>query len=158
MSASAYINAIERMGNEMTQKELEAWVMVLSAIVISGWVWWDATSNGVPADVPGAAWKMVWAIGYVIVFNIIAVIVGVIVVSIVQREVVKDEKADERDRQVVNRSMRNGYFVLSIGVGGVILWQALGLSPELGPYALFAISMLAGATFSASQLVYYRIN
>jgi hypothetical protein len=39
----------------MTQKELEAWVMVLSAIVISGWVAWDATRNGVPADVSGAA-------------------------------------------------------------------------------------------------------
>ena len=41
---------------------------------------------------------------------------------------------------------------------GVIVWQALGLSAELVPYALFGISMLAGATFAASQIVYYRIS
>jgi uncharacterized membrane protein len=142
----------------MTQKELEAWVMVLSAIVISGWVAWDAVNGGVPADLGAAARKMVWAIGYVIGFNIVAVIVGVIVVSIVSREVVRDERADERDLLVVNRSMRNGYFVLSIGVAGVLIWQALGLPAELGPYALFGISMLAGGVFAASQILYYRIS
>jgi hypothetical protein len=142
----------------MTQKELEAWVMVLSAVVVSGWVAWDMVNGGVPAELSAAAWKMVWAIGYVIGFNIVAVIVGVIVVSIVSREVVRDERADERDQLVISRAMRNGYFVLSIGVGGVMIWQALGLPAELGPYALFGISMLAGGTFAASQIVYYRIN
>jgi hypothetical protein len=34
----------------------------------------------------------------------------------------------------------------------------LGLPAELGPYALFAISMLAGGTFAVSQLVYYRLG
>ena len=143
----------------MTQKELEAWVMVLSAIVISAWVWWDAAGGGLPADVSGAAWKMVWAVGYSILFNIIAVIVGHIVFAIFTggREI-SDERTDERDRLVANRSMRNGYFVLSIGVAGVLVWQALGLPAALGPYALFGISMLAGGTFAASQIVYYRIN
>ncbi|MBL8597913.1 MAG: hypothetical protein JNL14_09275 [Devosia sp.] len=143
----------------MTHKELEAWVMVLSAVVISGWVWWDATRNGVPADVSGAAWKMVWAIGYSILFNIIAMIVGHILFGIFTggRELA-DEKADERDRLINGRAMRNGYFVLSIGVLGVLVWQGLGLSAELGPYALFGISMLAGGIYALSQLVYYRIS
>ena len=143
----------------MTQRELEAWVMVLGAIVISGWVWWDATGNGVPADVSGAAWKMVWAIGYAIVFNIVAMIVGHILFAIVTggREL-PDEKADERDRLINSKAMRNGYFVMSIGVLGVLIWQGLGLPAELGPYALFGVSMLAGGIYAASQLVYYRIG
>jgi hypothetical protein len=143
----------------MTQKELEAWVMVLSTIVISGWVWWDATRGGVPADVSGAAWKMVWAVGYSILFNIIAVIAGHILFAIFTGgKEISDEKTDERDRLINGKAMRNGYFVLSIGVGGVIVWQALGLSAELVPYALFGISMLAGGVFAASQVIYYRVN
>lgn len=143
----------------LTQKELEAWVMVIGAIVISGWVAWDALSKGVPADLSAAAWNMLWAIGYSILFNIIAVIVGHIVAAIITGgKEISDERADERDRLINGKAMRNGYFVLSIGVLGVLIWQALGLPAELGPYALFGISMLAGATFATSQLVYYRIN
>jgi hypothetical protein len=147
------------MRDVMTQKELEAWVMVLSAIVISGWVAWDATRGGVPAAPSAAAWKMVWAIGYSILLNIIAVIVGHIVFAIFTggREI-PDEKTDERDRLISSKAMRNGYFVLSIGVGGVIVWQALGLPAELVPYALFGISMLAGGSYAASQVFYYRTN
>lgn len=143
----------------MTQKELEAGVMVLSVVVISGWVAWDAMRGAVPAELPEAAWKMVWAIGYSIVFNIVAVIVGHIVFAIVTggREI-SDEKTDERDRLINGKAMRNGYFVLSIGVLGVLVWQGLGLPATLGPYALFGISMLAGGTYALSQLVYYRIS
>lgn len=143
----------------MTQKVLEAWVMVLSAIVISVWIWWDATSNGLPADLSAAAWKMLWAIVSVIVFNIVAMIVGNILFAVVTLgKTIPDEKADERDRLINSKGMRNGYFVLSIGVVGMLIWQAFGLPAVLGPYGLFGISMLAGATYAASQLVYYRIN
>ena len=143
----------------MTQKELEAGVMVLSAIVISGWVWWDTASNGVPAELSAAAWKMVWAVGYSIMFNVIAAIVGHIGYAVLNGgDNISDEKIDERDRLVASRSMRNGYFVLSIGVLGVLIWHGMGLPAEFGPYALFGISMLAGGTFALSQLVYYRIG
>ena len=143
----------------MTQKELEALVMVLSTVVISGWVWWDATTNGMPADVSGAAWKMVWAVGYSILFNIIAVILGHILFAIFTGgRNITDEKTDERDRLINGKAMRNGYFVLSIGVLGVLIWQALGLDAVLAPYVLFGISMLAGAVFAGSQLIYYRLG
>jgi hypothetical protein len=101
---------------------------------------------------------MLWAIGWSIGLNIVAVIIGVIAVSIVQREEVKDERADERDRLINGKAMRNAYFVLSLGVLGVLIWQALGLDAALGPYALFAMSMLAGVVFAASQIVYYRFG
>jgi hypothetical protein len=143
----------------MTQKELEAWVMVISAIVISTWVWWDATHGGVPADVPGAAWKMVWAMGYTIVFNIVAIIIGNIIYGVASGgHTIPDEKTDERDRLINNKAMRNGYFVMSVGVLSVLVWQGLGLPPQLGPYALFAVCMLAGAIYAGSQALFYRIN
>lgn len=145
------------MGNAMTSKELSAWVMALSAVVISGWVAWEA-SRGLPASVSEAAWKVLWAIGASIVLNIIAVIIGTIAVSIARREEMKDERADERDRAINDRSMRNAYFVLSIGLLGVLFWQAFGLDAVLAPYALFGISMLAGLSFAVSQIVYYRIS
>ncbi|MEO6395780.1 MAG: hypothetical protein ABIO40_07700 [Devosia sp.] len=140
----------------MSSKEISAVVMVIGAIVVSAWVAWDARNGGIATSLSDAAWKMLWTIGYAIVFNVIAVIVAVIVVSIAQREEVKDERADERDRQVNNKAMRNAYFVLSLGVLGVLIAQATGLDAVLGPYALFAISMLAGAVFGASQFLYYR--
>jgi hypothetical protein len=141
----------------MSSKEISAVVMVLGAIVISAWVYSVAVNEGVAATMPEAAWKMLWAIGFSIVFNIIAAIVGFIVVSIVQREEVKDERSDERDKLINGKAMTAGYFVLSIGVLGVLIWQALGLPPNLVPYALFGISMLAGATYAAAQLVLYRM-
>ena len=142
----------------MTTKEISAWVMVISAIAVSAWIAWDATTNGVAPSLSAAAWKMLWAIGWSIGLNIIAVIVGVIAVSIVQREEVKDERADEREKLINGKAMRNAYFVLSVGVLLVLIWQAFGLEAELGPYALFGISMLAGVAFAASQIVYYRIS
>ncbi|MEQ1901919.1 MAG: DUF2178 domain-containing protein [Devosia sp.] len=142
----------------MTAKEISAVVMVLSAIAISAWVAWDMTHGGLAASLSEAAWKMLWAIGYSIGLNIVAVIIGVIAVSIVQREEVKDERADERDKLVNGKAMRNAYFVLSIGVLLVLIWQALGLEAVFGPYALFGVSMLAGVTFAISQLYYYRMG
>jgi hypothetical protein len=142
----------------MTTKEISAWVMVLSAVAVSAWVVWDASANGVAASLSAAAWKMLWAIGYSIGLNIVAVIVGVIAVSIVQREEVKDERADERDKLIKGKAMRNAYFVLSVGVLLVLIWQAFGLAAVLGPYALFGISMAAGAVFAISQIVYYRVS
>ena len=142
----------------MSMKEISAVVMVLGAVVISVWVGSDLLASGPAGEMSAAAWEMLWAIGYVIVFNIIAVIVGVIVVSIARREEVKDERADERDRLINGKAMTAAYFVLSIGVLGVLVWQALGLEPNWVPYALFGVSMLAGGAHAVSQLVFYRMS
>ena len=142
----------------MSVKEISAVASVLGAVVISLWVWWDAANAGVPAEMSAVAWKMLWAIGYTIVFNIVAVIIGTIIVSIAQREEVKDERADERDRLIGGRAMTAGYLVVSIGVLGVLIWQAMGLAPNLVPYALFGVCMLAGAAYGVVQLVFYRLS
>jgi len=142
----------------MSMKEISAVVMVLSAVVIAFWVGSDLLGNGPAGEMSAAAWEMLWAIGYVIVFNIVATIVGVIVVSIAQRREVKDEATDERDRLINGKAMFAGYFVMSVGVLGVLVWQALGLAPNMVPYALFGVSMLAGGLYAACQLVLYRMS
>lgn len=142
----------------MSGKEISAAVMVIGSIVISAWVVWEMTTAGMASTMSEAAWKMLWAIGFSIAFNIVAVIVGFIVVSIIQREAVKDERADERDKVIGRTAMASAYLVLSIGVLGVLICQALGMPANLTPYALFGISMLAGGSHAATQLVLYRMG
>lgn len=143
----------------MTFKEWNATIMVTSGVLISAWVVYDAiTTSAWTGTVAEVATDMVWAIGYTVAFNIVAAIVVTILVSIVQREELKDERADERDVAVAAKAMRNGYFVLSVGCAVILLLLAIGTDPVLGVYALFGASMLAGVTFAASQLVYYRIG
>ena len=159
MSCAAYITSSKQTeGYVMSTKQIEAVVMVLGAIVITGWVALKVSGAGFAATASGAAWEMLWAIGYVIAFNIVAMIVGVIAVSIARREEVKDERADERDKLIHGRSMTVAYLVLSVGVLLVLIWQALGLAANLVPYALFGISMLAGVGQAIAKLVLYRVS
>jgi DNA-binding transcriptional ArsR family regulator len=56
------------------------------------------------------------------------------------------------------KAMGTAYFVLSVGVLGLLIWQALGLDANLVPYLLFAISMLAGLCYAASHIMFYRVS
>lgn len=141
----------------MTFKEMSAGVMLLGALVISGWVLREMIAS--PAmTLAEVATKLCWAIGASIVFNVVAVIVFTILVSIAQGGEMKDEKADERDWAIGAKAMRNAYVVASLaGLAALIVW-ALGQEATTGAYVLFGGLMLAGATDAASRLVYYRIG
>lgn len=141
----------------MSYKEWEAVVNVLGAIVIGAWVIFEAVTD--PASsVAEVAARLLWAILFVVLFNIAAMIVMTVLVSIARREEFKDERADERDKAVSLRSMRNGYVVASI-VGAASLFPlAWGNDPAVSAYALFGGLMLAGVVDAASRLVYYRIG
>ena len=144
----------------MTYKELTAVVQIVSVAVVACWVGLQMAGNPeVTASVPAAAMMLLWAIGISIVFNIAVLIVGTILVSIAQGREVKDERADERDRAITDRSMRNGYFVMSVGALVALLVLAFGnVPPVTAAYALFAVAMLGGAADAVSRLVYYRIG
>jgi hypothetical protein len=143
----------------MTYKEWNAVIQVVSALVIGGWVVLDFAGGGAAGlGVVQVAQKLVWAIAAVIVFNIVAIIVVTILVSIARREEFKDEKDDERDRSVIDRSMRNGYVVTSIAGGLLLLALASGVDPVLAAYGIFAAPMLGGVTEALSRLVYYRVG
>lgn len=142
----------------MTYKEWNAIVMVMSAVLVSGWLGWDLWTSGLAESISESAWQVLWAIGYVIAFNIVAIILITIVIGIVRRETLADEADDERDRLVTARAARNAYFVLSVSILGILILQAVGFDPVLGPYLLFGVSMLAGGIFAASQFIYYRLG
>jgi hypothetical protein len=142
----------------MTFKEWNAAATMLSSIAIAAWVGWDLLTSGPATSLAGAASDMLWAIGASILVSIVAIIVTTILVSIVQRAELRDERSDERDRLVNGKAMRNGYLVLSVGVLAVLIIMAAGLAPELAPYTLFGVALLAGTVTSASELIYYRIG
>jgi hypothetical protein len=141
----------------MTYKELNAGVMILCGVGISAWVAWEAVT-GPELSLESVAWRLLYAIGLNILINIAVMIVAAILISIAQRREMKDERADERDRDVTNRSMRNGYFALSIGGLAVIVLLALGVDANLATYALFGVLMIGGLLDPVSRLVYYRMG
>lgn len=141
----------------MSFKEWEAVVNIIAAIVIGAWVIFEGLTNP-PATVAAVASRLLWAILYVVLFNIAAMIVVSILVSIARREEFKDEKADERDKLVGMRGMRNGYLVASIAGVASLFYLAFGADPAEAAYVLFGGLMLAGVVDAASRLVYYRIG
>lgn len=143
----------------MSFKQWNAVLMLASQVLIAGWLIYDAMvapSAGAPAS--AVATKLLWAGLVMIVFNIVAAIGTAIVGSVITREEFKDERADERDKAVYARSMRNAYFASSVGGLGALLLLAFGYDPVAAVYALFIGGMLAGAVGSVSELVYYRIG
>lgn len=141
----------------MTYKEWEAVVQIASAAVIGAWVSFEAVTD--PAtSVAEAAGRLLWAILFVVLFNIAAIIVITILVSIARREEFKDEKADERDRAVGTKGMRNAYLVASIGGVASLFALAWGYDPSVAAYIVFGGLMLAGVVDAISRLVYYRIG
>jgi len=143
----------------MTFKEWNAAIMLAGQAVVSGWLVNDTMRARVPGPtVAQVSRTLLWAIAAMVVLNIVGTIVVTILVGIARREVLRDEAADERDRAVQTRSMRNAYIALSTGAAATLLVLALGFDPVLAAYALFTALMLAGATDSASQLYYYRFG
>lgn len=152
-----YLACIETMEGWMTYKELNAAVMILGGAGISAWVAWQAVIE--PAsDLESVAWRLLYAIGLNILINIVLMIGAAIAIGIAQREDLKDERSDERDRAIFDRSLRNGYFAVSLGGLAVIVVLAFGHGPIVATYALFAALMLGGLIDPVSRLVYYRIG
>lgn len=143
----------------MSYKKWNAVIALLSVVLIGAWVTVGALSSGDWAGpVSPAAWRVLWGIILSIGFNIVAIIVVSILVSITRREQFRDERADERDIAIRDRSYRNGYFVVSISGLFVLIALAAGIGPALAVYAIFAALWLAGATVELSRLLYYRMD
>ena len=141
----------------MTYKELNAAVMILCGAGVAAWVAWQAVMVPAP-DLESVAWRLLYAIGLNIIINIVLMVLATIVVSVSRREELKDERADERDQAITDRSMRNAYFAVSVGGLAVIVLLAMGQGPIVAAYALFAALMVGGLIDPISRLVYYRVG
>jgi hypothetical protein len=142
----------------MSFKQWNAVFMLIGAIAIGIWLIYDTVSAGHSTGVAAVAAKLLWAGLVMIVFDILAAIGTAIVGSIVTREEFKDERADERDKAVYARSMRNAYFVVSIGGLATLFILAFGYDPVFAAYTVFIAGLLAGAAGAISQLVYYQLG
>ena len=142
----------------MTFKQWNAVIMLAGVVAIAIWLIADITGGAAQAGVAAVATRLLWAGLIMIGFNIAAAIGTAIVGSIVTREEFKDERADERDKAVYAKSMRNAYFVVSVGGIATLLLLALGTNPVAAAYAVFISGLLAGGAGALSQLVYYRIG
>lgn len=137
------------------------WTAVLGLavqVVLVVWLVLRVASDGPGATIAEAAWILVGSIAVMIVVNIVATIAFVIAASIAGRGDLKDEAADERDRAIAAKSMRNAYYIASGGGAVTLVLLAFGYDPVSGVYFLFTVLMLAAAAEGISQLVYYRIG
>lgn len=143
----------------MTYRQWTSVTGLVGIALLSTWLVADALNT------PPSAWavstvaaKLLWAALIMVGFSIAAAILVSIVGSIVSGQEFKEERADERDALVYNKSMRNAYYVLSVGGLVTLLLLATGQDPALAAYAVFGAGLAAGATDAVSQLVYYRIG
>lgn len=141
----------------MSFRELNAAIALVVSVIAAVWLAREI-AGGLPEDLSAAAMRLVWAVGVLVVVNLVGIIVTVIAIGIATRTAVRDEKADERDRHINARAMRNAYVVASAGGALTILALALGVDPVLAVHGLFGALLLAGATEAASALLYYRIG
>jgi hypothetical protein len=143
----------------MTFKEWTAIVQLAGQAVVTVWLVYDATHlAAVYWTIPSVATKLLWVIGFMVAFNIVGLILVSIGVAISRREELKDERYDERDHAVVNKSNRNAYCTVSFGGIAILIFYATGQDPVLGIYLLFAILMLGGTADAGSRLFYYRFS
>jgi hypothetical protein len=143
----------------MSFKQWNAVIMLATEMAITAWLVWDTALHPMPEPSPAAvAARLLWVGLVMILLNIGTVIVMAIAGSIVTRKEFKDEAADERDRAVYAKSMRNAYFVVSVGGIATLLLLAFGYDPVIATYSVFIGGMLAGAAGSISQLYYYRFG
>lgn len=141
----------------MSFKEWDAAIMVVSGLAVAIWVALGAASEPNLA-LAAVAVKLLIAVGVSVVLNIIAHIVIAIIAGIFQREHPRDEPADERDRAVDLRAMRNGYISCSLGALLSLVPLAMGAAPQAGAYSLFAALMAAGIIYAGSRFIYYRLG
>ena len=143
----------------MSFKQWNAAIMLAVEAVIAAWLVYDAMiAETLSLPVSAVAAKLLWVGLVMIVLNILAAIGTAIVGSIVTRKEFKDERSDERDKAVYARSMRNAYFVGSLGGLAALFLLAFGFEPAFAAYAVFVGGMLAGAAGAMSQLIYYGIG
>ncbi len=142
----------------MSFKEWNAAMMLVGVVGIGVWLVLDLRAAGIAPGMAAVATKLLWAGAVMIGFNILAAIATAIVGSIVTQKEYKDEAADERDKAVYARSMRNAYYVVSIGGLVTLFLMAFNYDPAIAAYSIFIWGTIAGAAGALSQLIYYRVG
>lgn len=142
----------------MSFKEWSAVITLVVDGLVAVWLVVDVAAGNGAAPVAAVATRLLWAGLVLIVLNIAGAIATAIVGRIVTRKEFKDEKADERDKSIYARSMRNAYFVVSVGGLVTLFLMAFGYDPAVAVYSIFIGGLVAGAAAAISQLYFYRVG
>jgi hypothetical protein len=131
----------------LTYREKSLWILLVSTSAIYAWYFVRAIAIG--AGRP-------WQVGSLFVEAVILLIVLQIIGSIVLLARSRPERKDERDRRILELSMRNSYIFLVLGA-----WLALGTAAfSLGAFwtvhAMLFVLVVTDLVLWASQLFYYR--
>jgi hypothetical protein len=141
--------------SRMALKQWNAVIELSAQALITVWLLLNAGNAHTIAEV---ATMLLWAGGTMIVLTIAGAIIVSILIGIARRDGRREDIADERDRLIFAKSMRNAYFGISVACLATLIVLAMGIDPIVAVYTLFGGGMLAGAVGSVSQLVYYRIG
>jgi hypothetical protein len=137
----------------MTSRELNAWVGLLSFVVVTAWV---LAGAGEASNLQQVAVRVGWGIIWLIVFNIVARIVLRIVLATMQRRNSVAEGDGGRDERSDGKAGRIGYAAAGLAVVAALMVLAVGGGADTGLYVLFTGLMLAGAANAAFRILYYR--
>ncbi len=97
--------------SKMELKQWNAIIELAAQLVITAWLVFNA---GQAQTVAAVAAMLLWAGGAMIILTILGAIVVSILVNIARKEGRRGDRADERDRAIYAKSMRNAYFFVSI--------------------------------------------
>lgn len=145
----------------MSYHEKENWVNIFSSLLITGifaWMVWQRQLDGrLNLESDYRQWGVVFLVfmGISIVARIVIYILFTIGNTIAMRKEEKDV-TDERIRLIRLKSIRNAYYVFSIGFGFSVVALALGM-PVYGLFISFVgCGFLAEMMENFSQIFYNR--
>jgi hypothetical protein len=131
-----------------TFKEKSAAVSALAILLVYGWATWNVLRT--PPELADA-------FGFLIGTSILMAVVMALthtVMAIIR----PPEKEDERDLDVGLRATRNGHWVMTFGVWGVLGLVFVQAPAAVLAYALMGIFVLAEFVRYVSELAYYRLS
>jgi hypothetical protein len=131
----------------LTYRERSLWIMLVTTIAVYAWYFTRAILIGS---------AHVWQVGSVFIEAAILLVVLQVVASIILLAPVRPERKDERDRRILERSTRNSYIFLVLGVWFALIAAALSVGTFWTVHTLLLVLVLTELVLWASQLFYYR--
>lgn len=134
---------------------LKQWnaVMELTAQALA--VVWVLLNMGKATDLQSTAAMLLWAGGIIVVMSVVGAITVSILIGMARRDGRREDRADERDRVIFGKAMRNAYVPASLAGFVTLIALAAGWDATSAIYILFFGGMVAGAIEAVSTLVYY---
>lgn len=145
----------------MSYSEREALAGLITSLIVIGLFLWQLTSQQAAGAFDGPdglqqwAWSVLiligWSIGIAIAVNIAFAILH----SILTGEK-SDDRRDERDRDIDRRALTWAWYLLSLGLLGVIVSLAFGDTAFNAMNMVLALCVLSETFRDATKLVLYR--